>query len=297
MGDSTLTIKGKEGAVKSTFVLPNKKVKLVPVVRRDRFMGNSEHDGLFMFTGCSQSFVLPMSSRMKRLIEPLTDEEREYLSDKLKLNLDINSSDCFYHSHRIEIKKTSTDLKSLSLELDLSRPLDYLEYKILLQVPVVANSWAERNSSPEYEWAIQDLGEEFEQKVSLGELKQKAYGWLSKNDLSQTKLYDMVRVYGTNISAGASITELKSVLVDIIETPKSLRKLVDLLNDKDFEHKLFLDKAIRVGEINRVGTTKYALVGGELIGNTMRETIDYLKDKRNSVVVAAIQDKIEINKA
>lgn len=294
---NTLTIdRNKDNSPKSTFTLPNKRVRVVPIVRNTKFMNNSEHDGLFMFTGCSQSFVLPYSASLKRLVEPLTDDERLYLTDALKVNLDINHADNFYRYHNIKIKKVSTDLKSLYLELDLSHPMDYLNYKILLQVPVIANSWSERDTNPMYEWAIQDLGEEFEQKVSLGELKQTAYVWLSKHNEGRSKLYDILRVYGLNISTTASLDELKSAIIDIIETPKTVRKLIELLKDVDFEHKLFLDKAIRIGEIIRLSNTKYALVTGDVIGNNLKETIAFIKDKVNNLIIAKIQEKIEVNK-
>jgi len=296
MANKLTVDKSNTGTQASAFALPNKTVRLVPVIKRDRFMGVTDHDGSFMFTGCSQSFVLPYSSRMKRLIEPLTKEERVYLESELKLNLDINQKDNFYFTHRIEIKKVSTDLASLYLEFNLANPLDYLEYKILLKVPVVAPTWAERNANPMYEWALQDLGEEFEQKVSLGELKQRAYTHMNKIVDSKSALYDLIRVYGKNVSENASIDEMKSMLYDIIETPKTLRQLTSVLKDKDFEHKLFLDKAVRLGQIVRKGTTKYALVSGDVIGNTLRETIDFIKDRGNDVIVQSIRDQIEINK-
>jgi len=280
----------------NSFSLPNRKVRLVPVVKNDTFMGISNHDGVFMFTGCSQSFVLPMSSRTRRLIEPLTIEEKEYLESVLKIDLDINSTSNFYMEHRIQIKKVSTDLSVLYLELDLRNPMDYLDYKILQQCPNIAKTWAERNTNPEYEWALQDLGEEFEQKVSNVELKQYAYTWLNENSNSKHKLYDVLRVYGSMLSSTASLDELKSTIYDILETPKTLRKFVELIKDKDFETKLFIDKAIRIGEILRIGTTKYALVGGDVIGNTLKETVNFIKDKSNSVLIASIADKIELNK-
>lgn len=293
----TFVKKEKSEAVTNSFTLPNKRIRLVPIVRRDSFMNNVDHDGKFMFTGCSHSFVVPMNARTGRLIDPLTTEERKFLEDELLIDLNVNSPKCFYREHNILIKKTSLDLASLFLELDLSKPMDYLDYKILLLSPVIANSWSERFNNWSFEWALQDLGEEHEQAISLAELKMKAYAWFSNNDKSKTKMYDFLRVYGINIGVDSDISFMKKTIVDLIETPKKLRKMIDIINDKDFETRLFIDKAIRIGEITRVGTHKYALLSGDVIGNTLSETIKYVKDPLNSVIISSIQDKIEHNKA
>jgi hypothetical protein len=143
---------------------------------------------------------------------------------------------------------------------------------------------------------LKDLSEEFTEKVGNADLKKRAYIWYATVEKNRAKMIDYIRVYGLNLPSTVTLEELQTMLYEIIESPKKLARLIELINDIDFEHKVFIDKGIRIGEIKQVGANKYALVSGDVIGTSLSSAVEWTKDKTNNMIVNKIRDKIDANK-
>ena len=72
----------------SKFSLPNRKVTLIPVIRKSKFMGSESHDGAFMYTGTTQSWTI-FRDKYGNYIDPLTTTERLYLENILDEDLNV----------------------------------------------------------------------------------------------------------------------------------------------------------------------------------------------------------------
>lgn len=285
------------------FELPvSRIVRLVPVVRSTRFMNKEGHDGAFMFMGASNSFVLPMSSSTRKFIDPLTKEEREFLEKELLLNLNVNSAPKYekgklvsgnvYGEYRITIKKTSENLDRLWLELDLSRPDDYLKYKILLKCPNVAPDWESREDTPEYVWALRDKGQEFKDKSTSVTKRLEAYNWLTKASSNKIKMVDYLRLLGENVTGAHSIDELTVIFDRLINDANQINNILDLIKDKNLNGKIFVDKAMRLGEVKKLAYGRYTTRQGEMLGASIEEVIAHFKDPSNQVFKLRIEDMI-----
>ncbi len=132
------------------FILPNKIVYLVPnpIAIKKEYMGVPNHDGCFMYTGAACSWVLPLYAKGDGVgyVNPFnSDEERNYLEEKLGMNLNIHDKESIFSTFKITIKKTLPDLNLLKLKFDLTKPIDYLQYLILLKQNDIAPNWSVRN--------------------------------------------------------------------------------------------------------------------------------------------------------
>ena len=78
------------GGVKATtkFSLPNKKITLIPIIRKTKFMGSEDHDGAFMYTGAMQAWTI-FRDKYGNYIDPLTTTERLYLENILDEDLNV----------------------------------------------------------------------------------------------------------------------------------------------------------------------------------------------------------------
>jgi len=279
---------------KVAFQLPNRTVELVPIIRRREFMGRNDHDGLFMFTGCSQSFVLPMNEITGRLINPLNEEERLLLEDMLGFNLDINKRGNYFESFRVMIKKTSENLNNLKRKLQLNDPIDYLSYKVLLKCGNVANSWEDRNKTPEYEWALRDEDQEVEEKLTYATKKRKAYQWLETITSNTDKMLNALLYLGYKYDRNEKRDKLEVKIAEVIEDRKGLDTIMDMLADETRVEKSYVLNAIRIGEMQRVGANRILLPDGTVVGRNMNEAIAFWRDPENSMIVERIKEKLKV---
>ena len=100
---------------------------------------------------------------------------------------------------------------------------------------------------------------------------------------------DFLRVFGRKPSKTAKKEWLQAEIDGIIEDNKTLDLLISIIKDKDYETKVFVEDAILAGAIIKTGKTRYSLPGGDLIGSTLEEAIDYLNDPRNNDVLLNIK--------
>lgn len=270
--------------------LPNKEVKVVPVIRAGRSHLPKGHDGEFMFTGCKAGYVVPIDAKRGQLVNPLTEDERIYLEKALsmkegELSIYRKDKDNFWKSFRVTLDKEPKVLR-------LSDPMDYITYKVLLVVPEVAPTWEKRFDSGEYKFAMVESGYEEREQAKVADIKRKAYGYFNEIEGNREKMIDVLTVYGKKPSSGASKDFLVSAIDSIVSNPSTVGKFIAIMEDKHFEKRLFIENCIEAGALTRV-KTKYSLPGGDTIGNTLDEAIEYLSNKKNSEVYGMLKATVE----
>jgi len=274
----------------SKFSLPNRKVTLVPIIRKSKFMGSESHDGAFMYTGTTQSWTI-FRDKYGNYIDPLTDTERIFLESKLNEKLNTEHKQNYWKEFEVKIKKDVYDLRELKRVFDLSKPKDFLAYKLLLTVPDVANSLKEKDLDPLYKWVLIEKDEPIQGKLTKAKLKIKAYSWLSENTDKTSNMKDILYVLNINISRDITRDELESKIVDLIEGDR-ITQLVELIEDEDLSTKILFAKSLKSREL-KITRGKYYTTEGVIVGSNQEQVMDWLVKPENSTNVIVIKRNID----
>lgn len=279
-------------------VLINKKVSVRPISRRSTVFDKE----VSINPGAQVSIDLPMDPARKAR-HPLFESEEEQEYFERKLNLPKNSLSVFDRNNKYwdEYRVVITDA---GLVLDLTNVSDYLQYKVLkTNKHLVAPSWNERNDDPRFRVAFVEEGYENIEINKVQDKKKKAYVFLSRIEDSVDKMIDVLNIMGKKVNrkAGTSLDFLKAELYKIIEDtvappgePSPLDAFIAIAEDKDYEFKVLIDKALNAKALYRVGKTGYRLPkGDEPIADDTREMIDWLKDPKNQVKFETIKAQIQ----
>ena len=279
--------------------LTNKKIKVRPITRQNGFY-KSGHDGHFMFSGTKQ--VIPaMLNKGGQIVDPfagVADEDLEIIAKKLSKSVEDFS---IYKDEKNFWKgwKENSDwrrgfevtLDKEEKELDLSDPLDFIAYRVLVtNTDKIAPSWEERYNKGSFKWALVDTEDEVIEKVKSSDKKKQAYKEFGKMEDSDTRLTNFLRVYGVTVPTNASKDWKKAEVDKIIDT--NIDNFLRIVEDPDYENRLFILDAVNVKAIKKTGTDEYSLLGGKVMG-TMKETIKFIKDPKNQPEVLTIKARLE----
>lgn len=243
--------------------LEDRKVILKPISKPGG-MNPKGHDGEFMYSGTEVHFVLPYNIRKGRLESILTREEQEFFEKVLNEDLSIhNKVDNYWNTFTVKIRKDDRLMRN-GYELDLSDPIDNLRWRLLKIQAHVAPSWNERHDRGEYTFALVNEEEMVESRAKVADKKKDAYIFLGKVESSPSKMINFLRVCGKRPSNTATVSFLKGEIDKLIEDPKTIDLVLSIINDENYDMKLFIEDAIEVGAITKKGK-KYFLQGGDVI--------------------------------
>jgi hypothetical protein len=272
-------------------ILIDKIIKVVPIVRHKNLaMFPKGHDGEFMYSGCTQGYCLPIDGKRRQLVNILSAEEQMFFEKKLymdpgSLSIYKKGKENFWATFRVNIDKEG-------LVLNLSDPMDNLRWRVLKVVPQIAPSWDKKTDSGEYIFALVDEDYQVQDEAKKADKMKTAFKFFGSIESSAEKMRDFLRVYGKTPAHNSKIDFLKSELNKIIEV--DLTGFLAIVEDKDFEMKLFIDRCLEIGALAKDGKTKIALPGGDIIGSTLSETIEFLRNKKNSDIYATLKAKLEV---
>jgi hypothetical protein len=302
----------KAEEVKVPFSLPNTKVHVKPIVRSGRWLP-AGHSGSFMYDHTSIGIQVPMDRDTGRLKNPLTPEERLFFENNSDLDLeggDLNpyrKTNNFWHDFRVIIRKTGdivTDTTIL-MTLDLSDPIQYLQYKVLMlnsqpDGGLVAPEWDKRLQSGTYRIALQHEGQQYTDKIKKADSMKKAYKHLSKIDSSSEAMYDFLTIYYLENAKSKRPSENSnkdfyySEIQDLIDS--DLAGVVEIINDVDnYDFKLLVHRGLKVGALKMVGTN-IETVDGIPVGKSLYQCIQWLKDDKHQDEYLRLKNQIELAK-
>lgn len=277
-------------------ILINKIVKVQPVERNRHMVAlDKNHDGAFMYTNCFRAYCLPVHKDTGRLLPILTREEEALFEEVLgyepgSLSVHNEKGRKFWSSKRMAVR-----LKKDGISLNLMDPVDNLKWRILKVNQEIAPSWEERYDSGEYWFALVDQDYQVQEDNKAVMLKEKAYAYFGKIKSSPTKMRNFLRVYGVKTSESASTEFLVSEIGKLLEAPKEkLNELINIFEDKDFDVKVLVQKALECGAIIKERNV-YKLPGGDRIGLGLEETVINMKkfEKDQDPIYLTILAKVD----
>lgn len=274
------------------FTLPNKKVKVVPVRRKGGWLNDlhPDHEANFLVANAKIKYAVPTIGS-GRVANPLTPQERAYLEQVLDEDLNPLKRDNNFWTRRFAILDRGVRI------LDLSNPLDYIDYKILLmQKDFIAPSGDDRLKKVTYKYYIDDLEYEDRTKYKAATAKKEAYKFFGKlEEKGKPAIVDFLNVYfqnqpGKKADSTMSLEKLVATVDNIIENETD--KFLEVAGDAEYENKLFITKALRIRAI-LIDQGKYHLPTGEVIANNIKDLILWLKDGNNSEEYFQIKARID----
>ncbi len=295
------------------FSLPNIKVHVKPILRAGKWLPDG-HSGSFMYDHTVLGIQVPIDRQTGRLKNPLTPEEMEFFEYKAGLDLekgDLNpykKKDNFWEDFKISIRKSDdvvTD-KTILMTLDLSDPLQYLQYKVLMtnSAPnggMVAPSWQERLNSGTYRIALVHEGQQNVEKVKRGDMMKQAYKYVSKIDSSSEEMFDFLTIYFLEASKSKRPSDdwnkdtLFSEIQDLIDN--DLAGVVKIIDDaKNYEYKLLVHRGLKVGALVMRGENKIETVDGIPVGKGLKQAVQWFKDDRHQDEYLTLKNQIELAK-
>lgn len=297
---------------KKKFRLPNKKVMVKPILRKGKWLKEG-HVGNFLYDDARITIVVPLNEKTGALINPLTSAEQSFFENKSLSGLDFEPGDLSAHKQkdnfweRTEVKlekpESVVSESSTLMTLDLSNPIEYLYYKILLANSgsggIVSPSYDEKFSRASYRIMIVEKDHEAEKKANKGEKLGKVYAYFNSINNSVDKMYEFLSIYYlldqaySKPSKNASKSWYKSAIQDLIESPKGLSLMLDIIDNEDeYSHRVFVLRAIDSGDIT-YNENGYELVDGTPIGGSLVEAVKFFKDAKNSEIKMKIQARLE----
>lgn len=283
--------------------LVEKKIKIKPIHRNG--VVNKDIDGYF--NGAKTKLSVPLT-RSGALVDPFQGVDEAtigIIAEKLAMkpaDFNVNKKENnFWKNEYGEFKGTIDYKKGIEIPLDrterildLSNPIDFIEYRVLLaNKEVIAPSLAEEKNKGSYKWALVDMDEEVTLKVKSSDKKKDAYKEFGKMEASDTKLRNFLRVYGRTVAKNATKDWMIGEVDGIIEN--EIDNFLTIVKDADYENRLFILDAVNAKAINKTGADEYSLLGGAKMGKygTMKEAIAFIKDPKNQPEVLTIKARIE----
>jgi len=270
----------KEVGILEREVVP-KKVS-IKQIRRSGLPVPEDHDGAYRFTGASE-FLCPQFKRgTKELVTGLTPKQERDLEKKLNLP---GVSEKLPQGGRV-----------FNLE---ENPWDELSWRVLCAHQEVAKDEDERLING---FARYLLASEEEEAVSANKkfsVKKTAYS--KYGNLSSEEQKDFLRVWShTHKTGNVTVNEntkasmIEAAIGQIIE--EEPQEFLDLLQSENYKTRVFFKKCLDKGLINKGRGNKYTLPGGDILGYTLEDTVDFLANPTNQEVVLSLKARLEAGK-
>lgn len=271
------------------FTLPEETITVKYIKRKKGMASNVGEDHVIsggMLSGSVKKFPAPLLKNGS-IANVLTKDEKIYLEDVTGLDLSVYGE--FWTNHYVSLFKDDN-------KFDLSNPMDYISYKILLFCKDdVAHTWKERNLKQTYQFVITSGEEEMTEKKVGFDNKKEAFKIYGKIEDDKEKLIGILTLLTNKpISQETSLKWLQTKVEEFIDTkPESF---VTLIKDKSLETKLLINQALEKGVIVK-NSNKYSTVDGlDLCENsqipTFENAVAYLDNVKHQDVRSLVEAKI-----
>jgi len=284
---STRTTKAK------AFALPNEKVRIKYVLRQKGNITNRNHVAYGGKLDDVMDEYPAHRDQSGAFIKVFTPEEQAYLEKALALpegELNPNKEDGYFQRFKVRIGKTGKPL-------DLSKPIDFIEYKVLLSYtdkvsPDIFTTPTKRT----YDYEVvreKDITQKATKRLNYN---RESYKILGKIEDSAERLAGAYRsLTGRKVSKESDKEWLVTQVGDLIE--KDAKRFVDVLTDPLYETKLFIEQAIDHGAIKKTKGLYYTDAGMELSNEgespTLMNAIVFLDSVENQDLRLAIELKLK----
>lgn len=263
-------------------------VSLKPIVRTSWLPKG--HDGEFKFTGCETWLVPFKNGQTGQRNTGLTEEDERRLEIKLRLTVGTLNryNEDYWGKYKVMIPKEGKILM-------LDNPKDELDYLTLKANPLIANSLMEVADSPGATHYLSSVAKEAE----VDNIKEKSERSAIKKfgQYSSKEMLDVLKIY-TQLEGKAAAKLTTSTPVDLIETTLYNKLKADpeeflrISNDPSFKTRVLIDDLVSARVLIKTGS-KYIVNGGDTVGATLQDTIDFLENPSNQDVLISLKGKLE----
>lgn len=274
--------------------LTKEKVRVKFIKRQKGTISNPKHVAFGGMLEGAEKVLVPKKLRDGRYTNILTDSEKAFLENELRLNegdLSIYKKDNNYWDG-CTVRLTKDDLI-----LDKSDPHQYIQYKVLLSNDnLVAPSLDSINNKATYLYVLIEEGEEERQKVRKLTSKQSAFKYFGKYEDDKESLKYVLRTLGKVTAKNTKLNTLQGWVGDYIDSDAGM--VHKIFEDEYFATKVLINTAVDLGVIKVMNEeffdaqTDKKLVDGNKKAD-MLEAAKYLNNPRNQEVKFAIQARID----
>ena len=274
----------KEAAIEENYLEKRYYLKLIPKSQGMEFAKNPQHIGYGgTFEGAVTRFTLGMDEKTMKIINPFkSKEEQKYFEAIFGEDMNpLKIDNPYWTKFGITVTKTP-EVVEIGQLFDGNDPKDAIAIKVLRTLKnIIAPSWEERYNKGTYKWAL--IPEDYEEEKAGIEIdiQKKIWMHLGSIDSSATKMQDFLSIYYAGKGKSRKIPEdaskeflVKELSLIITEDTEGYIKVVD---DKDFEMKVFINKSLDKESINKLGVATYNIVGHSA-EYTYLELVSYLKE-------------------
>lgn len=274
---------------KNKFSLPEQ-VVVVKYIKRNKGMaadvGADHVISGGMLNGAKRSFVAPLL-RNGSIANVLNSEEKALIEDLTGLDLSVYGD--FWKDHYVSLIKDDN-------RLDLSQPMDYISYKILLNLKDdIAPTWSDRNKKQTYQFVMTSENDEMIERKKGLDTKKEAFKLYNKIEDDREKLIGIFRLLSSkSISENSKLDWIQGKVEEFLDADP--KKFVDLLTDASLDTRLLLTNAVSLGIVSKNGD-KYSTAEGLDLAEggdvpTFVNAIKYLDNPKHQDVRDYIEAKI-----
>jgi hypothetical protein len=195
----------------------------------------------------------------------------------------------YYTNFSLDVPKGGLDLE-VGLDEDGTplNVLDFIKYKFALAHPFVAKTEEEMSGSKRIKYYLQDRGKELVEASQELQIRKKAYREFIKISEDENKMDLVLRVYGERPDK-MDVKEKELTLESIQEEDPD--RFLEVALDKDLELVSLINECLSKEILRKVGNS--ILDADVVLGDSMEETILFLKDKKNTGTVTSIKARIK----
>jgi hypothetical protein len=291
---------------KREFTLPNKTLILRPLLDKTPGMVKDPmHVAAFLLQGTDRIICAPRIKGRKEIDCPLTEEERTFFEDKDRSGMTFEKGDLSVYSKKWgrkggknwweDSQHSIIKLGKSEMRFDLSNPMDYIRYKILLKnSDIIARHRDDLHLKPSYLYVFEEESDVARKKATSTQKKMDAFIILSKMNKDQSRMIDLCSVLGIRVTSNQEISFLVAALGEVIEN--NVDKFLSATEDEYFDEKVLIKKLLTNRLIERRNSS-YFLKNGDPMCNAgespfLENACFFLKSSENQDIRMNLEAKL-----
>ena len=167
--------------------------------------------------------------------------------------------------------------------------MDYLKYKFALRHPYVALTKEEMESDFNKRFYIQDLSREDKVKNNGIQFKKDADKEFIKLSGNPKNMRRVLRLLSNTNPARMTDEQVENSLYELKNA--KTKKFLKIAKDKNLEIKAEIEEMVSASVLRKIGNQIIFI--DEVLGNTLEDTVVYLKDKKNSGTLTILRAKLK----
>lgn len=267
-----------------------RKFKLSPIAKTWMYKAGENRDAGILLAKAIKSISCEFNMNKRYYMTGLTEEEARDLEIKLLLPPKTLSP---YNADYWGDFRNNVNVPKEGKIIDLDNPRDFIAYKMCKINTKVADTTSDPNL-PFAEFLLTSEQDEAVNSNKKYEVRDKAYAYKASMTIEDMINFSKLWEGGKNrVTLSHTPDMIKTVISKIVsDKPDDFVKLIE---DTDYEVKLFLQNLIITGNV-KISGNRYFIVGeAEPFALNMSKALEFLQDPLNQTTVIDLKNKIKVN--